>query len=413
VVYHPAAAPPPNRGVAAARADPATWILGGGSVTGWVAGAPVPASPRAAVTVLLAGREVGRTVAAPGDAFSLRVAAARPGWYAGAVELEADELRGDDRRPFAVRVAEPATVAVEAGADLGRFVTDALAVLAGAGQLRQAGPPGVRPSVAGVRLGETARAGGGVVFPPHDPLQVGAANRALDAAGAGWRFGAPVERADTVEALGLAGFGGVRVARRYRLEPTGGVVRRAVLARVGGEPWIARGGRTVVVASRFVPEETDLPLSAGFVPAVAGLVLRVARGDEGILGAAPGDVVTLPEGVTALATAEGPERVAGGVGVAAPAMPGVYPLLSGADTVGALVVAPDPRESDLTRAPDRDVAAAFPGARVRVVDTPRAYAAARFAGAGQGELTPWLLVAALAVLVTESLVAAGAGRRAG
>jgi hypothetical protein len=47
------------------------------------------------------------------------------------------------------------------------------------------------------------------------------------------------------------------------------------------------------------------------------------------------------------------------------------------------------------------------------VDTPRAYAAARFAGAGQSDLTPWLLVAALAVLVVESLVAAGAGRRAG
>jgi hypothetical protein len=415
LVYHPAAAPPPNRGVAEARAEPATWILGGGSVTGRVAGAPVPAAPRTAVTVLLAGREVGRTVAAPGDAFAVRVAALRPGWHAGAAELEPDELRGDDRRPFAVRVAEPAAVAVEAGADLGRFVSDALAVLAGAGQLRVAGSPGVRPSGGDVRLGETARAGGGIVFPPHDRLQVGAANRALDAAGTGWRFGAAVERADTVEAPGLAGgggFGGARVARRYRLEPTGGVVRRTVLVRVGGEPWIVRGGRTVVVGSRFVPEETDLPLSAGFVPALAGLVLRAARGDEGIVGAAPGDVVTLPEDVTALATADGPVRVAGGTAVAAPAAPGVYPLLSGADTVGALVVAPDPRESDLTRASDRDVAAAFPGAKVRVVDSPRAYAAARFAGAGQGELTPWLLVAALAVLVVESLVAAGAGRRA-
>ena len=408
LVYHPAAEPPPNRGVAEARADPATWFLGGGSVTGRVAGAPVPASPRAAVTVLLAGREVGRTVAAPGDAFAVRGTAARPGWYAGAVELEPDELRGDDRRPFAVRVAEPVAVAVEAGADLGRFVADALAVLAGAGQLRPGGAPDVR-------LGETARAGGGVVFPPHDPLQVGAANRALDAAGAGWRFGAPVERADTVEAPGLAGggFGGARVARRYRLEPAGSVTRSAVLARVGGEPWIVRGGRTVVVGSRFVPEETDLPLAAGFVPAVAGLILRAARGDEGIVGAAPGDVVTLPEAVTALQAADGPVRVTGGTGIAAPATPGMFPLLSGADTVGALVVASDPRESDLTRAGDREVAAAFPGARVRVVDTPRAYAVARFAGAGRGDLTPWLLVAALAVLVTESLVAAGAGRRAG
>jgi hypothetical protein len=366
------------------------------------------------VTVLLAGREVGRTVAAPGDAFAVRVAAPRPGWYAGAVELEPDELRGDDRRPFAVRVAEPAAVTLEAGADLGRFVTDALAVLAGAGQLRSAGLPGGRRGGApDVRLGETARTDGGLVFPPHDPLQLGAANRALDAAGTGWRFGAPVDRADSVEAPGLPGVGGARVTRRFRLEPTGDVARRAVLARVGGEPWIVRGGRSVVVGSRLVPEETDLPLSAGFVPAVAALVLRAAHGDEGIVTAAPGDVVTVPEGVTALAMADGPARVAAGAGFAAPVAPGVYPLLAGADTVGGLVVAPDPRESDLTRAGAREVAASFPGAKVRVVDSPRAYAAARFAGAGQGDLTPWLLAAALVVLVVESLTAAGAGRRGG
>jgi hypothetical protein len=412
LVYHPAAEPPADRGVADARAEPAAWILGGGSVGGRIGGAPVPASPRTTVTVSLAGREVGRTVAAPGDAFAVRVAAPRPGWYAGAVQLEPDELRGDDRRPFAVRVAEPVAVTVEAGADLGRFVHDALAVLAGAGQLRAAGTAGARPAGAPeVRLGETARAAGGIVFPPHDPLQLGAANRALAAAGTGWRFGAPVDRADTVEAPGDPGFGGARVTRRFRLEPAGGTTARAVLARAGGEPWIVRGGRSLVVGSRFVPEETDLPLSARFVPALAGFLLRAAHGDEGIVSAAPGDVVAFPEGVTALATPDGPVPVAGGGGAAAPVVPGVYPLLSGADTVGALVVATDARESDLTRANGRDVTAAFPGAKVRVVDSPQAYAAARFAGAGQGDLTPWLLVAALAVLVTESLVAAGAGRR--
>jgi hypothetical protein len=48
---------------------------------------------------------------------------------------------------------------------------------------------------------------------------------------------------------------------------------------------------------------------------------------------------------------------------------------------------------------------------VRVVETPRAYAAVRFAGAGRSDLAPWLLVATLAVLVVESLVAAGIRRR--
>jgi hypothetical protein len=331
---------------------------------------------------------VARVVAGAGDAFAVRVRAQRPGWLAGEVALEPDELRADDRRAFAVRIAEPAGVVVEPGADLGRFVGEGLAVLGAAGQVRQ-GPRGE------VLLGETAREGAAVIFPPHDVLQLGAANRALASVGAGWRFGARIEAADTVVAPGLAGLGTTRVLRRYRLEPTGAVRPGAVLARVGGDPWLVRTGRTVVIGSRFVPEETDLPLRAAFVPALATLVLRVARGEEGIVTAAPGDAIRLPEGAVATA----------------PLVPGVYPLLAGADTVGALVVAADPRESDLTRAADGDVAAAFPGARVRVVSTPRAYAAARFAGAGRSDLTPWLLAAALAVLVVESLAAAGVRRR--
>lgn len=402
VFYHPAGEPPPNRGVLDARADPPTWVLGGGSVTGRIGGAPAPAAPRVGVAVDLGGREAARTVAAEGEAFTVRVAAPHPGWYAGALELEPDELRGDDRRPFAVRVAEPAAVAVEPGADLGRFLGDALGVLAGAGV--------VRLGAAGdVRLGETARTGGGIVFPPHDPLQLGAANRALDAAGAGWRFGARVERADTVEARGFPGLGGARVLRRYRLDPALARARGDVLGRVSGEPWLVRSARTVILGSRFVPEETDLPLSTGFVPAVATLVLRVVRGEEGIVVAAPGEPVALPAGVTGL----GGAAAGGGAPATAPAVPGVYPLLAGGDTAGMLVVASDPRESDLTRATTAEVRAAFPGARVRVVDTPRAYAALRFAGAGRSDLAPWLLAAALAVLVIESLVAAGVRRRAG
>ena len=400
LVYHPAGDPPANRGVAEARADPPTWVLGSGSVTGRVEGAPVPAPPRSAVTVTLGGREVARAVAGPGEAFTVRVLAPRPGWYAGTVELEPDELRADDRRWFAVRVAAPTAVTVQPGADLGRFVDAALAALAAGGEVRL-GPGG------GVRLGETAGAEGGVVFPPHDPLQLGAANRALDAAGAGWRFGAAVERTDTVDAPDLPGLIGARVLRRYRLEPSGARARTTVLARVGGEPWLVRTGRIVVVASRFVPEQTDLPLEAGFVPALAALVGRVARGEEGILVAAPGDPVALPEDVTAV----GEDARPAGAAAEAPSEPGAYPLLAGRDTVGSLIVAPDPRESDLTRASDADVARAFPGARVRVVRTARAYAAERFAGAGRSDLAPWLLAAALLALLVESLVAAGPRRR--
>ena len=400
VVYHPSSDPPGNRGVVEARAEPPVWVLGSGSVAARVGGSPAASAERASLTVRLGGREVARA-AAVGGAVAANVSAPGRGWLAGEVALEPDELRADDARPFAVRVAEAAAVEIEPGAEVGRFVTDALAALAAAGRIR----PG---SASGVRVGETARAGAGLVFPPGDSLQLGAANRALASAGVGWRFGRVVTAADTAAAPGLREVSGARVARRLRLEPVGGAAPSAVLVRVGGEPWIVRSGRTVVVGSRFVPEETDLPLRAGFVPALAVLVAHAARGDEGTVVAAPGEAVLLPEGVGAVGTAPPTMPVSGEV--LAPLAPGAYPLLAGTDTVGALVVAPDPRESDLARASDAQVAAAFPGARVRVVATPRAYAAERFAGAGRSDLTPWLLVAALAVLVAESLAAAGLRR---
>ena len=250
-----------------------------------------------------------------------------------------------------------------------------------------------------------------MIFPPRDSLQLGAANRALASAGVGWRFARAVSEPDTVAATGLEGIGGARVARRLGLVAAGSPARGAVLARVGGEPWIVRSGRTVVAGSRFVLEETDLPLRAGFVPALAVLLAHAARGDEGALAAAPGEPVLLPDGVGAVGTV--PPTVPVSSEVRAPLAPGAYPLLAGTDTVGSLVVAADPRESVLARASDAQVAAAFPGARVRVVDAPRAYAAARFAGAGRSDLTPWLLAAALVVLVAESLVAAGLRRGVG
>jgi hypothetical protein len=181
-----------------------------------------------------------------------------------------------------------------------------------------------------------------------------------------------------------------------------------------------RWGRIVVVASRLVPGETGLPLTSRFVPFVGALVNRLARGEEGVLAATPGSPVALPDDVTGLAPG-GAAPPAGGPGpavqpleggtIAAPSAPGVYYLLAAGDTVGALVVAPDPRESDLRRATPAEIDAAFPGARVTVATSARSYAAARYRGAGRTELTGWLLAAALVTLLVEALVASGAVTR--
>jgi hypothetical protein len=202
------------------------------------------------------------------------------------------------------------------------------------------------------------------------------------------------------------------VLRRYRLAPTTLEAERGILARTGGEPWLVRDGRVVVVASRLVPEETNLPVIGGFVPFVGALVNRLARGESGLLEAAPGDPVALPSVVTAIALApDSAAPVESGAVVAAPDAPGLYPLLVGTDTAGMLVVAADRRESDLARADAAMLRARFPGARVSLTQDAREYGALRFRGAGRSELTGWLLALALLVLLVEAGLAAGGLRR--
>ena len=349
------------------------------------------------------GRTGGRALAAAGDGVALSAPKLEPGWRSGEVTLDPDELRADDRRPFAVRVVPAASVTIVQGADLGPFLTEALAVLVEGGQVRRGGD-----ASGAVRIGGVTHPGAGVVFPPADPVALGAVNRALAAAGVRWRFGARVEGEDTIAAPLVPELAGARVMRRYRLEPRTADADRDVLARTGGDPWLVREGRVVVVGSRLVIEETDLPLAGGFVPFVNALVNRLARGEAGIIEAAPGGSVALPADVTALAMPPDSARaVESGAVIAAPQAPGLYALLSGADTAGILVVAPDPRESDLRRADAATLRARFEGARVTLTGDAREYGSLRFRGAGRSELTGWLLAGVLLVLLVEAGLATG------
>jgi len=233
LVYHPVADPPANRAVVSAHATPATWVAGAGAVTAAIGGAPVPAGPKVPVTVTLGGRAGGRALVAAPDVATLGVTAPLAGWAAGEVDLEPDELRADDGRPFAVRVVPPATVAWDS-AEAGPFLGAALGSLARAGQVRAGGGGAVRlgpPPPAGAPPGAAA-----VVFPPRDPVALGAANRALAAAGVPWSFGPRIEREDTLAAPRLPEINGARVTGRYRLVNPSAEAPRSVLARAGGDP---------------------------------------------------------------------------------------------------------------------------------------------------------------------------------
>jgi hypothetical protein len=132
-----------------------------------------------------------------------------------------------------------------------------------------------------------------------------------------------------------------------------------------------RAGDVVLLGSRLDTAWTALPAAPGFVPFVDALVNRVVAG-------------------------------AADVGVAE-GMPRVEFRVLGADTVGATVFGPDPRESDLTPATSELVATAF-GANARVLDDAR-FAAKRFAGTRRADASGILLVLALLLAAAELGVA--------
>ena len=341
----PADAAPPNRGIGTLQPTD------GGLAVAIVG---TPGTPPGPLTVRLRGRPVARAIGAPGTTVTVSLSAPGPGWWAGDVELEADELRADDARPFVWRVAPPARVAT--GADAGPFLTAAIGVLRDAGRLAAGSD---------VSFGERPGPGASVLFPPADPALLGQANRALAARGVTARFAAP-GTAGPIAAPGLPGLAGVSVARRYRFS---GVDSAAVLATVNGEPWLVRVGNVVLFGSRLDTAWTALPAAPGFVPFVDALANRIVRGEADVH------------------EAEGAARVEF--------------VVAGADTTGATVFRVDPRESDLTPARAAMARRALGAELARDAD----FAAAAFAGPRLAEVSGLLLVAALLLAAAELGVA--------
>jgi hypothetical protein len=361
-------AAPPNRGIAAVRpTERAVAVTIGGT----------PGAPAGPMTLRLRAREVGRALAAPQATVTLPLPPSPPGWWVGEAELAPDELRADDRRLFVWRVAPAARVS--AGPTVGAFLSAALAVLTEGGRVT-VGPAPPSAAAPEVTFGERPGPGGGaagtasasVVIPPADAALLGPANRALAAHGVAWRFAAPGTPGPLASAT-LGTLAGVQVTRRYRLEGVRGEVGRdsaVVLATVNGEPWLVRAGTVVLVGSRLDTGWTALPATPAFVPFVDALANRLTRGEAEI------------------AEAEGAPRV-------------VF-TLRGADTVGATVYGPDPRESDLTPASRALARRVLGGADVL---NDGEFAAAAFAGTRRADASGVLLVLALLLAGAELGVA--------
>ncbi len=372
IVGRPAGEVTPNVGIASLATGPQPWSSDGGRVVLTLAGDTSLAAP---VTARLGNRPARQALGRAGGAITIPLPGTSEGWWPAIAELDPDEFRLDDRRVSMVRVA-PVARADCAAAD--RYVTAACEVLRANGRIA----PGAEVAVG--RLG----AGLSVVVPPADPAELGALNRALERRGVAWQFGAL--RAEAVATDSGPFVGAHRVAMRYTLEPRGSG-RTGVLATAGGSPWAVRSADVVLLASRLDPEWTALPVSAEFMPFMDRLLNRAARGEVSLVDAAPGAPAALPDLVTEVRLGGRSWPVDGGALFRAADL-GVHLLVSGRDTIGALSVNVDPRESRLEPMADAQLRRLWRGARV--VDLADAGPAA-FSSGARGDLRDPLLWLAL------------------
>ncbi len=416
-LFVPPHTPPQNRAITRLDVEPAVWSPRGALRA--TIESPDSVSWRLAVD----GRTAARGTLAPGTPFVVRVQPQERGWRAGALELEPDELRGDDIRHFAVRIGPPPAVRV--AADAGIFVRGAVDALEQGGRVR-------RGSEIEITNASAARRGqGALLFAPRDPLQVADANRALERAGIPWRFGAVSRGATPLRGVDIDG---AVATLWYALEArsagddpsaqAGATSARGAdtLVRVGPAPWAVAGEGYVLVGSPADPAATDLPLKAAFIPWIhrmltdhltvgGGLVTEVAPGARTTsmrTGGTP-TLLRVPAGVDALEAPDGAVTdVRNGEAIRAPWRTGVHFWRRGSERAGAIVVNAEPEESDL-RALEADSLAALLGA-ARSVTEPAALPRAVYAGTSRRSLDTSFLWLALLLIAAELLLAR---RRAG
>ncbi len=384
VVARPAGDTPANVGIAGLSTGAQPWSTDGGRVVVTLAGDSGRAVP---VTVRLGTRPGRQALASAGGGVTIPVPGAAPGWWIATAALDADELRLDDERSAWLRVA-PVAAVVWSPSD--RYLGAACEVLAANRRITRG------TEVTAGALGT----GASVVIPPADPAELGALNRALARRGVSWRYGALSMTATTTDSGSLAGRRTVR--QRYVLESTGSG-RTGVLATAGGSPWIVRSAGVVMLGSRLDPSWTELPLTADFVPFVDRLLNRVARGELAILDGVPGEPVALPDLATEVRLGDRSWSVEGG-DLFRPTELGAHLLLAERDTIGALNVGVDPRESRLARLPDDRIRRLWRGARI--VDLDKAGPAAFSSQAAADFRGPLLWTALVLGLIEVALASA-------
>lgn len=403
LLWLPGGAPPPNRAVSSAVARPERWTPRGAVL------ARIMSKDSSTYRITLGGRSLARGTAAPNEEVVVRAAPPERGWLDGTVELEPDELPGDDARHFAVWIGAPPGIAVSPNA--GPFVRSAVDVLKGSARVTDGRDIAIVP-------GDELSALPALIVAPSDPVRIGAANRALERAGIPWRFGAPQRGNVTVTAVRdsassdstQAAFVDVAASLRYELVAQAGA-DADTLARVGQEPWIVAGPRYAIVASPIDPAATSFPIRAAFVPWLATVLTERLVGEPGgVVNATPGEVLPRPRWADAL-EGSGGARVALSDQLEAPARTGTYFLDRAGRRVGAIVVNPEWRESVLDRLSASELARHIRARQVLPARDRAQFSSFSFRSAGRQSIAEPLLIVALVLLGLEAYFV-GARRRA-
>ncbi|HEX6560181.1 MAG TPA: BatA and WFA domain-containing protein [Longimicrobiales bacterium] len=373
------------------------------------------------VRLNLDGRVAGVAVTRPGSAAVLPFPARAASLVSGDVQIDADALRADDRRFFVATIAPPPRVL------LGRplpFVSEALAVLAGAGRITPSTGPADVVLAPGGAAPEIPPSSAIVIIAPETPLELPAVNRRLAALGINWRY----EQSARAGEHRFAGAGSgdellrslapARVLSAFRLTPLAAARTDSVMLRLDdGMPWAVRGaraqgGRFVLLASPFTEQATTLPATSAMIPLIDRLTGAWAAPDAPRAEAQPGERVTLPRRADQVIDPDG-NRIAVSAGAAfdQATRPGVYRVVAQGKVIGAFVVNSAPNESTLLYADPRRVQRALEPLHVRRVSDSSGWQRAVFAHRVGRELWRGLLIVLLALLIVEA-VAAASGRRA-
>ena len=372
---------------------------------------------RLPLRVVVNERIRGAATVPSGSATSVALPAAGAGWVRAYADTDPDALRADDRRYFAYRSRSAPRLAT--AGDAGMFVDQAFSVLESASRVIRVGTADAEllVSTGGGGLDALNADGAALIVPASDATLLPALNRRLTDAGIPWRYEAR-SRSGAAELTGRAlpaPLEGVRVEAWYSLTlaaaPT---TPTRTLAEVSSDPWAVQGTdgfgrRYLLLASSLDAPSTTLPVSTGMLRFLdwAASAWAGQAGSPTVLEA--GSHLPAPVEATHVRFPSGEEfEVDGTRTVRGTGKAGFYTFLSSDTAVSVVALNTPVDESNLERVSGDELAAMI-GQAVVSVDREEDWASAVFRTRQGPELWWPLLLAAVALMVMEALVAA-AGR---